>query len=62
MAKNFFREYNIGYEEKDVSNNEALAQYVIQKSGQMEVPVIEKDGQMIVGFNKAKMKKLFNVK
>jgi len=57
MAKEFFKENKIKYEEIDVSENEDAAHEMIEKSGQMGVPVIEIDGEIIVGFNKEAIKK-----
>jgi glutaredoxin 3 len=61
MAKQFFAENNIQFEDADVSANASLAQEMISKSGQMGVPVIEIDGQIVVGFNKAKIKELLKI-
>lgn len=52
MAKNYFQEHGIAYEEKDVTNDPALQQEMIQKSGQLAVPVIDIGGKIIVGFQK----------
>lgn len=51
LAKNFFKENNIEYEEIDVSNNREAAREMIEKSGQTGVPVIKIDGKIIIGFN-----------
>lgn len=55
MAKAYFREHDIAYEEKDVSNDEALQEEMIKKSGQFAVPVIDIGGKIIVGFQKAQI-------
>ena len=62
MTKAFFKEHNIVYEEKDVANDNALAEEMVKKSGQMAVPVIDIDGQIIVGFDKEGLSKLLNIK
>lgn len=65
MAKAFFQENNIEYNEIDVSSNQTAAQEMISKSGQMGVPVIvvSKDGQeeVIVGFDQARLKSALGV-
>ena len=65
MAKEFFKENNIEYEEKDVADNEIAAQEMIDKSKQMGVPVIfiEKDGKenMIIGFDQKKLTELLDL-
>ena len=61
MAKQFLVENNIEFEAIDVSTNQAAAQEMISKSGQMGVPVFIIDEQVIVGFDKGKIKKLLGV-
>ena len=50
MAKNYFKENNVPFEDVDVSADQSKAREMVQKSGQMGVPVIDIDGQVIVGF------------
>ena len=57
LAKDFFKEKNVKYEEVDVSVDENAAQEMIDKSGQFGVPVVEVDGKIIVGFNKRELEK-----
>ena len=52
MAKQWFKENNISYEEKDVSSDAQSRQEMIDKSQQMGVPVIEVGGELIIGFDK----------
>ncbi|MBI4160265.1 glutaredoxin family protein, partial [Candidatus Wolfebacteria bacterium] len=62
MTKAFFKENNVEYEEKDVSTDRAAADEMIQKSGQMAVPVLDIDGQILVGFDKEGLSRLLNIK
>jgi glutaredoxin-like YruB-family protein len=62
MAKRFFQEHNIPYEEVDVGNNPKAAEEMIEKSGQMGVPVIDIDGKIIIGFNEAEIKKALKMR
>jgi len=62
LAKEYLKEKGIEFEEIDVSKNEAAAMEMIQKSGQMGVPVIEIDGQIVVGFDKEKIDELLGLK
>ena len=57
MAKEFLKEKNIEFEDINVAENREAAQEMIQKSGQMGVPVIDIDGEIIIGFDKEKLKK-----
>lgn len=55
-AKQFLKESNIQYTDIDVSSDQTKAQEMIDRSGQMGVPVIDVDGTIIVGFDKDKIK------
>ncbi len=55
-AKQFLSENNIAFENFDVSLDQEKANEMIQKSGQMGVPVLDIDGEIIVGFDKEKIK------
>jgi len=52
-AKEFFKEKGIEFEEVDVGANQEAAQEMMEKSGQMSVPVIDVNGKNIVGFDQA---------
>jgi len=52
MVKEFLEENNIPYEDIDVGADPKAAQEMIEKSGQMGVPVIDIDGKIIIGFDK----------
>ena len=56
-ATDFLKENNIPYEDINVAADQKAAQDMIEKSGQMGVPVIEIDDKIIVGFDKNAMKK-----
>jgi glutaredoxin 3 len=59
--KNFLKEHDIQFEDIDVSQNEIAQKEMIEKSGQMGVPVLDIDGQIIVGFDQDKIKKLLKI-
>jgi len=61
MAKNFFRENNIEYAEFDVSGDAAKRDEMIKISGQMGVPVIDIDGELVIGFDKNKISQLLGI-
>ncbi len=60
--KEFFKEHNIEFEDIDVSKDEKARDYMIEKSGQMGVPVVEIDDKFVIGFDKGKIVKLLNIK
>jgi len=61
MAKDWFATNNVEYTEHDVAADEAMRNQMIEKSGQMGVPVIDIEGELIVGFNEPKMKELLEI-
>ncbi len=60
--KGFLKERNVGFEDIDVSQDEKARDYIIEKTGKMEVPIVEIDGEIVVGFDKEKIVKLLNIK
>ena len=61
-TKAFFQEKNIQYTEKDVAIDEKARDEMVRRSGQMGVPVIDIDGKLIIGFDKAKLSELLGIK
>ncbi|MFC1720837.1 glutaredoxin family protein [Patescibacteria group bacterium] len=61
MAKAFFTEKGIEYTEHDVAADEAMRNEMIEKTGQMGVPVIEIDDQVVVGFDKDKLSEMLGL-
>lgn len=61
MVKQFLKENNIEFEDVDVASNQTAAQEMVKKSGQMGVPVLDIDGQIVVGFDKGKIKQLLGL-
>ena len=60
-AKQFLKENNIIFEDIDVSGNKAAAEEMIRKTGQMGVPVLDIEGQIIVGFDREKIKQALGI-
>jgi glutaredoxin 3 len=60
MAKEFFREKGIKFEDIDVSADQQKAEEMVKKSGQMGVPVMDIEGVIIVGFDQEKIEELIN--
>jgi len=61
MAKDFFRQQSIAYKEVDVAEDLGGRQEMIEKSGQLGVPVIDVAGQIIIGFDKPRLTELLEV-
>ena len=60
--KQYLKEHNIEFEDIDVSQDKVASDEMIEKSGQMGVPVVDIDGQIVVGFDKEEINKLLNIK
>jgi glutaredoxin-like YruB-family protein len=61
MAKDFFAKNNIKYEEYNVADDAKAREEMVNKSHQLGVPVIDIDGQIYVGFNRAAIAKALNL-
>lgn len=61
MAKDYFKQNNVAYTELDVASDAKKAEEMIQKSGQMGVPVIDIDGKIVVGFDRKELAKLLGL-
>jgi len=60
-AKDYFKEKNVEFEHKNVAEDAEARKEMIEKSGQMGVPVILIDENVIVGFNKSKIDELLGL-
>ena len=60
MVKQYLKDKNISFEDYDVSTNEGKAMEMIKKSGQQGVPVLDIDGKIIIGFNRAEIDAALN--
>ena len=57
-AKAYLTEKGISYQDIDVAASREVAHEMVQKSGQMRVPVILVDDELVVGFNQPKLDEL----
>lgn len=55
MAKNYFDKLGVSYQDRDVEKDIQAASDAVNKSGQMGIPVIDIDGEIIVGFDRPKI-------
>ncbi|NLN77861.1 MAG: hypothetical protein GX141_02955 [Armatimonadetes bacterium] len=58
QVKDYLKQKGVEFSEKNVAADLEARNAMVQKSGQLGVPVIEVDGQTIVGFNRAKLEEL----
>ena len=61
MAKDYFDANNIEYTDYNVMTDLEKRQEMMQKSGQMGVPVIFIDDQMIIGFDKPRIASMLGI-
>lgn len=62
LAKDFFDDYEIPYEVFDVQSDLVKRKEMMEKSGQMGVPVILVDDVMVRGFDEEKLRELLEIK
>jgi len=62
MAKEWFAENAIKFQEFDVASDLAKRQEMVDKSGQMGVPVIIVEDQVIVGFDQPFLESILDLK
>lgn len=51
MVKDYLKSKNVDFSEKDVSKDEKASAEMVQKSRQRGVPVVDIDGEIVVGFD-----------
>jgi len=52
MAKDYLTDKKVSFEDIDVSQDQQQAQKMIERSGEMGVPQLWIDDQIVIGFNK----------
>lgn len=60
--KEFLKEHNVAFEEIDISQDSQSRDFIVEKTGKMEVPVIDIEGEIIAGFDRQKIVKLLKIK
>ncbi|MFH1478303.1 MAG: glutaredoxin domain-containing protein [Candidatus Omnitrophota bacterium] len=61
MAKKYLKDNNIEFENIDVGSDPQAGQEMMEKSGQMGVPVLDIDGEIVVGFDKTRIASLLGI-
>ena len=61
QLKTYLKEHKIKFQDIDVSKDRVKAEEMIEKSGQMGVPVTDIDGKIVVGFDKPRITKLLGL-
>jgi glutaredoxin-like YruB-family protein len=60
-TKQFLKDNNITFEDVDVSINQQAAEEMVKKSGQMGVPVLDIEGEIIIGFDRERIKTVLGI-
>ncbi len=62
MAKTFFKANNVAFTEYNVASDLEKRKEMIDKTGQMGVPVIDLGGEVVVGFDEPKLRAVLGIK
>ena len=60
--KEYLKDKGFEFEDIDVSQDKIASDEMIEKSGQMGVPVVDIDGEIIIGFDREKINELLKIK
>ena len=60
--KEFLKEHGIEFQDLDVFSDTKAREEMIQKTGQLGVPVTEIDGKIVIGFDRGKISQLLGIK
>ena len=61
LAKDFFNEHGVKYTEYNVADDLGKRKEMVDKSGQMGVPVIDINGEIMVGYSESEISKLLGI-
>jgi len=61
-AKAFFKKNNVAYTEYNVASDQTKRAEMVEKSGQLGVPVIDIGGDIVVGFDEKTIVSLLEIK
>lgn len=62
MVKDFLKSRNIEFTDFNVAEDENARNEMIKKTNQMGVPVIDIDGEIIIGFDRPKISRILGIK
>lgn len=60
-VKQFLKGSNIVFEDVDIASNQQAAELMVEKSGQMGVPVVDIEGEIIVGFDQERIREALGI-
>ncbi len=60
-AKEHLRSHNVSFDDVDVSTDMDRAREMVEKSGQYGVPVLDIDGEIVIGFDRTRINALLEI-
>ena len=60
-AKEHLRSHNVSFDDVDVSADMERAREMVEKSGQYGVPVLDIDGEIVIGFDRTRINALLGI-
>ena len=60
-VKQYLKDNGVQFEDIDVSASQERVREMVQKSGQMGVPVLDIEGEIIVGFDKDRIRQALGI-
>jgi glutaredoxin 3 len=61
MVKSFLADNKITFKEVNIAEDKAGREEMVRKSGRMVVPIIDIDGDMVIGFDQVKLKEKLGI-
>lgn len=60
-VKEFFKDHNVAYVEKNVAMDDQARDEMVKKAGQLAVPVVDVGGEVVIGFDRQKLSALLGI-
>jgi glutaredoxin-like YruB-family protein len=61
LVKNFLKQNKVQFSEIDLSTNKRAAEEIVKKCGALSAPIIDVDGNIVVGYDTKKLKELLGL-
>lgn len=61
-AKQFLDANKVAYKDLNVASDVAARKEMVKKSGQLGVPVLDVDGQIVIGYDEPRLKEMLKIK
>ena len=61
MVKKYLKENNVEFQDINVAEDQEKAKEMVDKTGQMGVPVVQIENEYVIGFDKDKINELLGI-